>query len=51
MAENCPGLWKLDLKDCSEVTDAGVQAVAEHCPGLNSLNLDGCSKVTDAGVY
>ena len=35
---------------CSEVTDAGVRALAEHCPCLKSVNLVWCSKVTDAGV-
>ena len=42
--------FDVSLARCSEVTDAGVKALAKHCPGLESVNLDGCFKVTDAGV-
>ena len=34
----------------SDVSDAGVRALAEGCPQLQLLDLAGCRKVTDAGV-
>jgi len=40
----------VNLAGCSEVTNAGVQALAEHCPGLNLVSLARCSEVTDAGA-
>ena len=43
-------LASLSLKDCEEVTDAGVSAVGAGCPQLTSLHLDSCDQVTDVGV-
>ncbi len=42
------------LEDCnldgSNVTDAGIEALAKSCTSLKNINLDSCSKVTDNGV-
>jgi hypothetical protein len=40
----------VSLKDCSNITDAAVLALAEHCAGIQSINLGGCSSITDAAV-
>ena len=38
LAEVCPDLEPVDLWRCSEVTEAGVQALAERLPGLKSVH-------------
>merc|ERR1712070_245671 len=35
---------------CSNITDAGVIALATHCPNLTEIGLRDCSDITDAGV-
>uniref|UniRef100_A0A7S4RMB7 Uncharacterized protein n=1 Tax=Alexandrium monilatum TaxID=311494 RepID=A0A7S4RMB7_9DINO len=41
---------KLDLKDCRQLSDAAVQAVAERCQGLAQLNVANCHRLTDAAL-
>ncbi|KAH3762899.1 leucine Rich Repeat family protein [Pelomyxa schiedti] len=50
VAESCPHLESLSVRECDKITDAGVIAVTRGCPGLYALNLHGCSLVTDASL-
>ena len=43
-------LTKLNLTDCSEVSDVGLWAIARHCIGIKSLILSGCHQITHIGV-
>jgi putative IMPACT (imprinted ancient) family translation regulator len=43
-------LASLDLSNCENVSDAGIEKVAAGCPILASLNLCDCENVTDAGL-
>ncbi|XP_076261189.1 uncharacterized protein LOC143197030 [Rhynchophorus ferrugineus] len=42
LAECCPNLKKLSLRNCELVTDRGVQCVAYYCRGLQQLNIQDC---------
>ncbi|XP_025835657.1 F-box/LRR-repeat protein 7 [Agrilus planipennis] len=42
LAECCPNLKKLGLRNCDLVTDRGVQCVAYYCRGLQQLNIQDC---------
>jgi len=46
VAEHCAGLTSLDVRYCTNLTDATVVAVAEHCAGLTSLKINDCPKLT-----
>lgn len=46
----CRMLQKLDLEDCKNVTDIGVEALIRHCNGLRELVLSSCERITDQGV-
>ena len=35
VAEHCPRLLNLNVKNCRKVTDAAIAAVKEHCPSCN----------------
>jgi len=47
LATRCPQLQVIELKDCVNITDVGVQALVRHCQQLRGLSLDGCSKLTE----
>ena len=38
------------LKECVNVTDAGLLALSEHCWQLQVLYIGNCSQVTEAGL-
>jgi hypothetical protein len=40
----------VSLKDCSNITDAAVLALAEHCAGIQTISRTGCRNITDAAV-
>lgn len=40
----------LDLRDCNELTDAAIIALANKCPNLTSLNLSWRTQLTDAAI-
>jgi hypothetical protein len=40
----------LDVSNCRELTDLGVNCVAEVCPSLTRLNMNGLCRVSDIGV-
>ncbi|KAK2146413.1 hypothetical protein LSH36_610g00011 [Paralvinella palmiformis] len=43
-------LHYLDMTDCRNLDDAGLQIIASYCNKLTNLYLRRCSKVTDIGV-
>lgn len=45
-----PHLTRLNLSGCSEVTDAGLWAIAKHCEDIRDLNLSGCDSITHIGL-
>ncbi|KAJ8269552.1 hypothetical protein COCON_G00121590 [Conger conger] len=46
----CPGLRRILLRGCREITSAGVGALAQSCPSLQVVDLGGCVGLTDEGV-
>ena len=50
IAENCPGLMKINLEECGYITDAAVIALAKNCPGLTKIYLQRCEDITNAAV-
>eukprot|EP00899_Mesostigma_viride_P023234 jgi/Mesvir1/4095/Mv16057-RA.1 len=50
LADNCPLLEKLSLKECPGVTDASISKIAAQCKQLRHLNLRGCAGVTDTSM-
>ncbi|KAK0626568.1 hypothetical protein B0T14DRAFT_510352 [Immersiella caudata] len=45
-----PGLRKLEISFCEEVTDFIVGSIFRSCPNLRELNVFGCMKVKDVKV-
>ena len=43
-------LTDVSVTGCSDVTDAGVSALAFRCRGLTRVNFTGCCAVSDAAV-
>jgi hypothetical protein len=43
IALGCTGLTRIDLSGCSELTEAGLAALASNCPALNTINLFDCA--------
>ena len=41
-------LQSLNLRDCENITDAGLAEVGRGCSNLQSLNLINCYNITDA---
>merc|ERR1719189_962097 len=50
LATGCRMLTRLELARCSNITDAGLQAVAGMNPGLSHLAVSGSRHLTDDGV-
>jgi hypothetical protein len=48
LARLCPGVTKVDLRDCYAVTDASIMALAWRYPGLTSIDLSNCDITDDA---
>ncbi|XP_008812427.3 F-box/LRR-repeat MAX2 homolog A-like [Phoenix dactylifera] len=46
----CGGLQSLCIKNCPDLTDAGLAAIARGCRILSKLEIHGCGKVTEMGV-
>ena len=46
----CSQLAHIDLCFCSNIEDAGVEALANRCPQLTRIDLSYCTKITDASV-
>ena len=44
MAEGCPLIEKLDLRECYEISDVSIKAIANGCTLLVSLDLSDCSE-------
>ncbi|MBS0622427.1 MAG: hypothetical protein JSR80_05670 [Verrucomicrobia bacterium] len=45
-----PGLTRLDLSGCPNITNEGLQVVAEHAYNLTHLDLRDCDGITRKGV-
>ena len=40
----------IDLRECSNITDAAITALAANCANLTTINLDICRNITDAAI-
>ena len=47
---SCTSLTSLDLKDCRNLTDESIRAVAAGCSSLTSLIVSGCENLTDESI-
>ena len=47
LVASCPMLESLNLRGCSQLSDAVISCLG---PALRCLNLDGCDQITDAGL-
>ena len=47
LVASCPMLESLNLRGCSQLTDAAIGCLG---PALRCLNLNGCDQITDAGL-
>lgn len=43
-------LEKMDLEDCSQITNASLSHLAINCPSLSNLSLSHCEQITDDGI-
>ena len=43
------GLQSLDMSDCNNLGDVGLQALLQGLPHLHTLALQHCTHITDAG--
>ena len=50
MATHCPLLVHVGVRDCSLLTDAGVNMMATHCAELQSIDLQTCDLLTNESV-
>ena len=48
--KNCPGLTKIYLLDCSNITDTSVTALAQGCPELMVICLWNITALTDISM-
>jgi hypothetical protein len=47
----CPLLTVVILRDCDNLTDVAILAMAERLPGLTSIDLSfGCELVSDSAI-
>jgi hypothetical protein len=44
VAERCPGLRVLDLRDCPLIDDEAMKAIAIHAPALQELDIGNCPR-------
>ncbi|XP_068653994.1 F-box/LRR-repeat MAX2 homolog A [Aristolochia californica] len=45
----CRGLESLSVKNCADLDDYGLIAIAQGCPKLTKFHIQGCKMVTDMG--
>jgi hypothetical protein len=45
-----PGLRKVDLSNCTALSNSSLYTIGAHCPQLNSLTLRGCVWVSHDGL-
>ena len=50
IAARCPQLARLQLTNCTKITNGAVLALAARCPQLVTLSLSSCHKITDAAA-
>ncbi|KAG9442607.1 hypothetical protein H6P81_018461 [Aristolochia fimbriata] len=46
----CKRLESLSVKNCADLDDYGLIAVAQGCPDLAKFHIQGCKMVTDMGI-
>ncbi|GBG58725.1 hypothetical protein CBR_g126 [Chara braunii] len=51
LAETCPELTHLNIRECRGVTDKGLIAVARRCPALREVGLEGCLVKEEDAVW
>lgn len=49
LANSCPNLNVIRLKNCRNITDQSIDTLSQHCP-LSILHLAGCSEITNFGL-
>lgn len=49
LALGCPGLDRLYMRNCEDVTDEGIEYLAQRCSQLTTINVSNCKKITDNG--
>jgi len=47
MAQGCHLLQRIDLEDCTAVTDETLRHLADNCPIIQILTLSRCEQITD----
>lgn len=50
LAEFCPNLEELWLKNVARISDSGVAEVAKSCKKLRKLNVEACREVSDIAL-
>lgn len=48
--ENCPKLLKIDLTNCSSISNSCLQTISTNCSHVTSLMLRECHWVSEAGI-
>jgi hypothetical protein len=51
VSTHCTGLQSLNLKQCNEVTDVSLIAVAHICSGMQSLRTNGCDGLSSDKLH
>jgi len=46
----CSGLLDLSIKDCADLMDSGLEAIATGCKKLSKLGLRGCKWISEDGL-
>merc|ERR1712166_1337714 len=50
LADRCPALTDVDLRNCWNLTDAAIIALAKRCPALTNVSVSWCNNLTDAAI-
>lgn len=50
LSKHCHNLERIDMEDCSLITDATILNLKNGCPNLSSLALSHCENLTDNGL-
>jgi hypothetical protein len=46
----CSQLTFLELRNCTNITDAGIKVIAQSCKSLNTIDLHGCYLLTNTSL-
>ncbi|CAD6188625.1 unnamed protein product [Caenorhabditis auriculariae] len=50
LTKGCKKLQRIDMEDCSLITDVTIQALSTNCSTLRELSLSHCDLITDEAV-